>query len=197
MKIIPVVYVKEKKMWAKKDEGFFSIKDILEQVKADEEIYILDDSGIEENRPEFSVYRDLSERYSIWVDAGPRILDDVVDIVMGGATIVVVRETLFLAYDLADVKDFTDCLIYSYVDLQKDEGHVRSMPPNIDGLVVCNDRSQFENDFRLCEILKNLCKTYNIYVFEGNKENIQYWEGVGVAGVLLYLEKAKQVNDDG
>ncbi len=197
MKIIPVVYVKEKKTWTKKDGELLSIKDILERVKADEEIYVLDDDGIGENKPEFSVYQDLSERYSIWVDAGPRILDDVVDIVMGGAAIVVIREKMFLANDLPDVKDFTDCMIYSYVDLQKDEEHVLSMPPYIDGLVICNDRSHFENDFRLCEILKNLCKKYSIYVFEESRENIQYWEGFGVAGVLLYLEKAKQVNGDG
>ena len=194
MKIVPVVYIKDKKIWAKKDGEPMSIKDILDKVKADEEIYILDGDGIEENRPEFSVYQDLSERYTIWVDAGPRILDDVVDVVMGGASIIILREKMFLVSDLPDVKEFTDCLIYSYVDLQKDEEHVLSMPP-IDGLVICNDRSQFEEDFRLCELLKNLCKKYSIYVFENNRENIQYWEGLGITGVILPLEK--QVNIDG
>jgi uncharacterized protein related to proFAR isomerase len=195
MKIVPVVYVKDKKIRAKKDGEAISIKDILEQVKADEEIYILDDDGIEENKPEFSIYQALSEHYNIWADAGPRILDDVVDVVMGGATIVVIREKLFLAEDLPDVKEFTDCLIYSYVDLQKDEKHVLSMSPYVDGLVICNDRSQFENDFKFCELLKNLCKKHSIYVFEWDKENIKYWESFGVAGVLLYLEK--QVKSDG
>jgi len=197
MKIVPVVYVKDKKILTKKDGEPLSTKDILERVKADEEIYILDDDGVEENRPEFTIYQNLSEHYGIWVDAGPRILDDIVDIVMGGAAIVVIREKLFLADDLPDIKEFTDCLIYSYVDLQKDEEHVLSLSPNIDGLVVCNDRNQFENDFRLCEILKNFCKKYSVYVFDTNKENTQYWKGVGVAGVLLYLEKTEQVNSNG
>ncbi len=197
MKIIPTIYVKDKKMWTKKDGELVSINDVLEQVKADEEIYIFDDDGIEENRPEFSIYQALSERYTIWVDAGPKILDDIVDIVMGGATTVTLREKIFLVSDLPEIKDFTDCLIYSYVDLQKDEEYALSMPPHIDGLIICNDRSQFEGDFRLCELLKNLCKTYSIYVFEENRENIQYWEGLGVAGVLLYLEKTKQVNSNG
>jgi len=197
MKIVPVVYVKDKKIWAKKDGEAISIDDILELVKADEEIYVLDESGIEENKPEFPIYQTLSERYTIWADAGPRILDDIVDIVMGGAANVVIRERIFSANDLPDVKEFTDCLIYSYIDLQKDEDHALSMSPYIDGLVICNDRNQFEEDFKLCESLKNLCKKYNIYVFEQNRENTKYWEEFGVTGVLLYLEKTKQVSSDG
>lgn len=195
MKIVPVVYVKDKQILRKKDGEPISIKDILELVKADEEVYILDEHGIEENKPEFSIYQSLSERYSIWVDAGPRILDDVVDVVMGGATNVVIRENLFVSKDLPEVKDFTDCLIYSYVDLQKDETRAFSMTPYIDGLVVCNDRNQFREDFKLCELLKNLCKKYSVYVFDSEKENILYWEEFGVAGILLYL--GKQVNVDG
>jgi len=197
MKIIPVVYVKDKKMWKKKDEELLSIKDILEQVKADEEIYVLDDEGIKENRPDFSIYQALSEHYTIWVDAGPRILDDVVDIVMGGAASIVIREKMFLVGDLSGVKEFTDCLVYSYVDLEKEEEHVLSLSPSIDGLVICNDKNQFEGDFRLCELLKNLCKKYSVYVFESEKENTQYWESLGVAGILLHLKKTKQVNGDG
>jgi len=197
MKIVPVVYVKDKKIWAKKDGEAISIDDILELFKADEEIYVLDESGIEENKPEFPIYQTLSERYTIWADAGPRILDDIVDIVMGGAANVVIRERIFSANDLPDVKEFTDCLIYSYIDLQKDEDHALSMSPYIDGLVICNDRNQFEEDFKLCESLKNLCKKYNIYVFEQNRENTKYWEEFGVTGVLLYLEKTKQVSSDG
>jgi len=190
MKIIPVVYLRDGKIWTKKDAEPISIKNILEQVKADEEVYILDDDGIEGNRPDFSIYQSLSEHYSIWVDAGPRILDDVVDVVMGGATNVVIRENLFVSKDLPEVKEFTDCLIYSYVDLQKDEPRFLSMSSYIDGLVICNDRKQFEGDFRLCELLKNLCKRHSVYVFDDEKENTKYWENIGVAGILLlYPEK--------
>ncbi|MDH7517044.1 MAG: hypothetical protein QHH19_01675 [Candidatus Thermoplasmatota archaeon] len=195
MKIIPVVFIKNKKMWVKQDEKIVLISQIFEEIKADEEIYIWDYDGIEENKPEFSIYQVLSEHYSIWVDAGPRILDDVVDIVIGGASNVVIRKNLFASNDLPDVKNFTDCLIYSYVDLQKEEKPVLYMPSYIDGLVICNNRKQFEKDFKLCELLKNLCKRLSVYVFDDERGNTKYWENIGVTGILLY--QGKQVNVDG
>jgi hypothetical protein len=64
------------------------------------------------------------------VDAGPRSLADVEDLVLAGASTVVLRPSLWPLADPGEIKKVTDCELYQYQD--------GSAPllPNITGVVV-------------------------------------------------------------
>jgi len=144
-------------------------------------------------------YQKISEKQEIWVDAGPRVLGDIVDFIMAGATRITIRKNLFSIEEISNIKEITESMIYSDVDLrnEKERTMVFSLLSGVDGLVVFYDKNQIEMDFKTGELLKTLCNKYKVYAAESDEKNISYWKNSGVAGVLLDLKKIKQVNRGG
>jgi len=74
MEIIPLIYLKKRKILAEKEGECLSLNEMSEQINKDEKIYVLDIDGIEKDKPNLCLYPKLSENHKIWVDAGPRVL---------------------------------------------------------------------------------------------------------------------------
>lgn len=199
MEIIPLIYAKNRKIHAEKEGNPVSLDEVLERVNKDGEIYFLDIDGIEKNKPNLCLYQKISENHELWVDAGPRVLGDIVDHIIAGATRITIRKNLFSIEEIPNIKEVTESMIYSDVDLrnEKERTIVFSLLPGVDGLVVFSDKNQIEMDFKTGELLKTLCNKYKVYVAESDEKNISYWKNSGVAGVLLDLKKIKQVNRGG
>jgi len=60
MKIIPLIHLKKGKMIGPKHSDNFSLTDLLERYK-DDDLYILDQDGIEKNKPNLCIYQKLSK----------------------------------------------------------------------------------------------------------------------------------------
>lgn len=200
MEIIPLIYIKNRKIHIEKEGNHVSLDDVLEKNIKDREIYFLDMDGIEKNRPNLCLLQKISEKQEIWVDAGPRVLGDIVDLIMAGATRITIRRGLFPIEDIPNIKEVTENMICTAVDLQNEKERTLAFSPlpGVDGLVILSNKNQIEMDFKTDGLLKTLCNKYKVYTAETDEKNIPYWKKMGVAGILLDLKIAKnRVNRDG
>lgn len=195
MEIIPLIYVENRNIYTKREGRRISLTEILKQNGKNNKIYVLDIDGIEKNKPNLCTYQRLVPTHEIWVDAGPRVIGDIVDFVMAGATNVTIRKNLFSIKELADVKELTESEIYIVSDLQNEMERKRTFSSisGIDGYVVFYNKNQVEKDFKSSEFLKNLCNNFKVYIVEPEGENAAYWKNRGVAGLLVDIERIKQV----
>ncbi|UCF12336.1 MAG: hypothetical protein JSW06_09905 [Thermoplasmatales archaeon] len=194
MEIIPLIHLKKRKIVTEEEEKGLSINEILEQVYKDEKIYVLDIDGIDKNKPNLCLYPKLLENHKIWIDAGPRVLGDVVDSIMSGANKITIRQKIWPEPDLSSIKEITECKIYVGIDsenqnMQRIEFFLLN---NIDGLVIFKNKNKIETDFKYGSYLKNLCLKYKIFAYDPNPKNFSYWETLGVAGLLVDIGKTKE-----
>ncbi|MCK5636091.1 MAG: hypothetical protein KAH91_01625 [Thermoplasmatales archaeon] len=193
MDLIPLIYMKNRKIHVERKGSPIPLDEFLNQIDENKEIYFLDIDGIEKDKPNLCTYQRLSGKGKMWVDVGPHTLGDVTDLVMAGATSITIRKKLFPIEELVKIEEMTESKIYIAVDLQdkKDPDTLFPLLQNIAGLVVNYDKKQIEMDFDSRELLRKLCNKYSVYAVESEKENIPYWEKIGVKGVLLDFSKAK------
>jgi len=131
MEIIPLVYIKDRKPRLEGREHPSLLAEVLEQLDEGSSIYFLDADGIEKDKPNLCTYQRLPSRQNMWIDAGPRVLGDVVDVVMAGATTIIVRQNLWPKLDIGRIKEFTENEIYMGVDLKHKLYVYESNPENV------------------------------------------------------------------
>jgi uncharacterized protein related to proFAR isomerase len=194
MDIIPLIYLKKGKIMVEQEEYHLPFNEILEQVDKDVNIYVLDTDGIEKDKPNLCLYQKLSKSHALWVDTGPRILGDIVDVIMAGATNITVRKDLWHELDVSSIKEITENKIYAGVGLKsQDERNTEIFPfYDVDGLVVFDGKNQVERDFKYVGFLKNLCIKHEVYTYERDPKNINYWKNLGVTGLLVDISKIKE-----
>ena len=112
MNIVPLISIKKGRLLDGKDGNQISIDDLFKQVEKDTMLYVLDLDGIEHNNPSLDLYQKLTEHCILWIDDGPRRLDDVMDTIMAGATNITLREELWPEMDLPGVFELTDDEVY-------------------------------------------------------------------------------------
>jgi hypothetical protein len=194
MEFIPLIYVDNRKIQIEKNGEGASLDDVLENIDKDKEIYFLDIDGIEKNKPNLCTYQKISDRRNIWVDTGPRTLGDIVDLLMAGTNKITIRPHLFPIKEAPSIKDITENMIYSMVDLSDEKEMLFSIYdlPGIDGLVFFPDKQRTVVEFQKEEVIKKLGSKYKIYVGDSDEKNISYWRKIGVSGLLLDLKNYKE-----
>ena len=197
MDIIPVIHIKKRKISAKKGGKVLSLQELLDHIDTDKPLYILDEDGIEDDKPNLCSYPKLSEHCTIWVDAGPRVLGDVVDAVTAGAGNIIIRKEVWPTVEGSQIKEITENEIYSVLDLQAHDGYIADMSlvNDVDGLVVLEDTDQIKSDFKTGGFLRNLCAKHKIYLYVSSLMHKSHWEELGVAGLLIDLNKARGFKD--
>lgn len=196
MEIIPIVHLKNRKI-EETGDSWSSFNKLLERVDS-EKIYFLDRDGIEKDKPNLCLYQRVSEHRKIWVDAGPRVLGDVVDAVMAGAINITLRRNLWPDLDIAGIREITENEIYVDINLASN-GEYTSMSyhPDIDGVVIFREKTHIKADFKFGSVLKNLCSKYKLYVYESESKNISYWKKLGIRGFLVDLPKMGEFKNHG
>jgi uncharacterized protein related to proFAR isomerase len=192
MEIIPLITL-EKRTILETKQKTTETKEI-DQINEDEKVYVLDIDGIEKDKPNLCLYQKLSEHLNIWVDAGPRVLGDVVDEVMAGATNITVRTHLWPKADIAAIQEMTENDIYVHVGLknQKQRDIEVSFFEGFFGLVVFDTKHQIEIDFKYSDLLRQLSKKHSVYVYESDPKHVSYWGKLGVKGLLVEINKIKE-----
>ena len=194
MDIIPLIYLKKGKIRVDQEEYRLPFNEILEQVDKDANIYVLDTDGIEKDNPNLCLYSKLSKSHVLWVDTGPRVLGDIVDVIMAGATNITIRNNLWHGLDVLSIKEITENKIYAGVDLKSQADNNKEKIPfyDVDGLVVLDGENQVERDFKYGSFLKNLCIKHEVYTYERDPKNINYWKNMGITGLLVNISKIKE-----
>ncbi len=92
--MIPIIYIKKKKIVDDNGRILKVSKEIGEVIKSlgkeYGEVYLVDIDGLEKNKADLNLYGKLSHD-SLWIDAGPRFLGDLVDLFVAGASKVTIR----------------------------------------------------------------------------------------------------------
>jgi len=109
----------------------YSIRDVIKRTPPNKPLYLLDEDGVTDNRPNYNIYQRLSGHADLWIDAGPRTVEDVMDIVMAGATAVIFRPSLWPMLDVDEILNITDCSLYAVY-----ESPEVTMPPKMNGLII-------------------------------------------------------------
>ncbi len=196
MENIPIIYLKNRKIYNEKEGERISLDEALNQFNSDEKIYIFDSDGIKRDKPNLCMYPKLSEKLRIWVDSGPRDLGDVVDSVMAGASLITIRQNLYSNFDISSIKNITEREIYLNIDLVNKDIYKTDFSKfqDIDGIVTFIDDNQFDRDFRMKDLLKELCKQYKTYVAKTEDMPTAYLKKFGAAGLLLEASMLKKEN---
>lgn len=95
--------------------------DIVEDLRSQyNRIYMIDLNGIHQNNPQTDLIQELSSDTEIWVDAGPRIMEDLMDIITSGASKAVMgTKTLLSMEEFQKSLEITENVIFS-VDVIND-----------------------------------------------------------------------------
>lgn len=84
---------------------------IREAAGGHDRVYVVDRQGVQRNKPDVELIQEVAGETEIWVDAGPRYAEDVMDLFIAGADHVVVRwHTLDRAAELGAATDMSDAL---------------------------------------------------------------------------------------
>ena len=187
MKFIPLIYMKDRKIYPGKTSDPIPIIDLLKQAEKIKKIYILDLDGIERDKPNLCTYQRLAGQIDFWVDSGPRDKGDIVDATMSGATDITLRKKLCPNLQVSEIKEISENKIYEKIDFTEE------IPfSNIDGFVNFNRKEEIEDSFEFSDKLKRKSANNIIYSYENELKNLNYWKHFNVEGLLVDFNKLKE-----
>ncbi len=125
----PYLRIENKRLYSRDMQ--YTARDVIKHAPANQPFYLFDKDGITKNRPNYNTYQRLSSHADLWIDAGPRILEDLMDVVMAGATAVILRPSLWPAVNVDEILAITDCNLYAYY-----ENPECVVPPKMNGLII-------------------------------------------------------------
>ncbi|UCH71832.1 MAG: hypothetical protein JSW62_05395 [Thermoplasmatales archaeon] len=195
MELIPLIYFKNRKILSAKDEGGVSISAFLKRDNNFDKIYILDEDGIRDYKPNLCSYQKLSEKFEMWIDFGPITLGDIVDSFMTGATSITIRKDFWCIPNFSSIKEITENKIYAGIDFidWTEIGNFFSLLDDVDGLVVFDNKEKEFSNINKSMLVKKVCKKKDVYVYESDFEKISYWDALGVKGILTEINNLRGV----
>ncbi len=154
-------------------------------------LYIYDHDGITHNKPHFNTYQRLASRYTLWIDAGPRNLGDIVDHVMAGAQHLIIRPSLIPSQNIPSIKDLTDTPLYLL--LRPTTTSPPPYTPDITGYLITNETNTLQHTHTTTNLITTITKkNYPIYLFEPYPTNIPHWKHKNLTRIITtipYLKK--------
>jgi hypothetical protein len=184
MNIVPLISIKNTKLLDGKEGNNLSLADVSKRVEKDSLLYVLDLDGIERNNPNFELYQRLSEHCILWIDNGPRRLDDVMDTIMAGATNITLRKELWPDLDMPGVQELTDDEIYLDLSVQHQEKKTLQHFYSGDiGIILFNEDTVYGS------FSKERTLNQKIYLYTDSPEKIQLWNEQGITGIIMDLKK--------
>jgi len=188
MNIVPLVSIKNTELFDGTEGNTLLLEDVLKRVEKDSLLYVLDLDGIERNNPNFELYQRLTEHCILWIDNGPRRIDDVMDTIMAGATNLTLREAFWPALDMPGVLDLTDDEIYLEKTRQfQEQKTLQPAYPGEIGIILFNEEALYGI------VSKERTIAQKIYVYAHSLEKMQLWEEQGISGIIIDLNKKQGV----
>ncbi|MFW6040302.1 MAG: HisA/HisF-related TIM barrel protein [Thermoplasmatota archaeon] len=184
-----------------KDGEQVDVWSVLNELSEFEKIYFLDIDGIESNRLQVNVIRNLSARKEVWVDIGASDIATITDGFIAGANKIVVSTKSIYSLDILEkASDISNELIFSIdyknkiISPSKNIGQLDinqvleiALKFNIDHIVIL-DLSDEYFDRKLIEYLPE--GDYKLYI-GGNIKNKKYEDySDTVDGIIIGLREA-------
>jgi uncharacterized protein related to proFAR isomerase len=181
MNIIPLIEINNKKI---------QNSEWLEKINEDELIYIIDLDGIKKDESNLDIYQKLSKKYQLIIDNAPRSLGDIIDVFMAGAKSITLRKTFYPHLKIERLREITENKIYANIEIyDQTEFYNDLFLEEVNGLINFYSRKKLEKDFKKMELIKNLSKKNKTYIYENNKNNIDYWNKFKPECYLVEISK--------
>lgn len=183
MDIVPLVSMNYTRLYDGKHSEALLLEDVPKRVPKDSLLYVLDLDGIERNNPNLELYQRLADHCILWIDNGPRRIDDVMDTIMAGATNLTLREDLWSNLDMPEVQELTDDEIYLertrpfQEEMTLQHGYGEDI-----GIILFNEEQMYGS------VLKERLANRKLYVYAHSLEKIQLWTEQGITGVVIDLK---------
>jgi len=110
MERIPLVHVERGQAVVEGERS--SAVETLRELRGEHDlVYVVDLDGVRRNRANIDVYKAVSKKAFLWLDAAPRRVEDVIDLVVAGATRVTLDDALS-DDDLQQLVDMVESDLY-------------------------------------------------------------------------------------
>ena len=181
MEVVPVFYLS--KTYHTDEVNPLYLRNIMKKHEF-KDLYVIDEQGIKRNEPQYEFYQRFSSMFNLWVDTGPRDIDDVVDDIFSGAKRIIIRLNLWKDESLSKIRDLSDHEIFIAVDGTHIEQvfHRSGLYEDADGFILFM-KSDKKQDFKNDSLLNQLIKNKRIYIFD-EKHNESMWESKEIKGIL-------------
>jgi len=141
MEEMPLVYVKRGKVIEGKSR--INAVDRLKEIRKEgKKAYVLDLDGIKRNSPNLDIYRKLAHKPFLWIDALPRCLEDVMDLVVVGAERITIGDVVS-DEELKKIREMCDVGLF----LRGDDGvkaAEKAMKFGLDGIVMVSPKGRVD-----------------------------------------------------
>lgn len=188
MEFIPLIKIKNRKI--------LYAKELLESIDESKIIYVYDIDGIEKNKPNLCTFQKLSKNHELWVDPGPRNLGDIVDNFLTGASAITIRSHLFPKINPLNIREISENKIFINDDFKK-MNMDSLLLEKYDGFTLFISREKIDQEYNYRNQLKNHISKSTAYVYESNKDNINYWKNIGIENFLVNLNKYEEMKKRG
>lgn len=174
MKFIPLIKTKEIKKVKEISDMFTHFS---ENNKSISSVYLLDKKGLDKNHPDLSLHQYAQRWFTTIVDAGCQHIGDVVDVLLAGADIVVLRPYIWREPDLSSIRDISESKMYLWFDPNNKyilKPYASLLYNQADGIVLNLDQQNSPLSFPVCDIIKKLVTSYsvdNILIFDPNNKH--------------------------
>jgi hypothetical protein len=186
MERIPLVSIRNGVLLDGLEGNKLSIEELFARVAKDAMLYVLDYDGIDHNNPNLELYQKLSASLILWIDDGPRRIDDVMDTIMAGATNLTVRPDHWPDVSLEDIFELTDGEVFYAVTPQQTMQRSPSLVSSSGvGVIVFPNEHQINQDFTAASYLKELGMKYKLYLYSTEGKNLSGWEEQGLTGLVV------------
>lgn len=189
MDVIPILHLKQPVLM--KGNELTSIREKMDAHSLSS-LYIIDEMGIHRNHPQVDFYQKISKIYEIWVDAGPRDVGDIVDIVFAGAKNIVLRPSTWVEPDVRTIRDITEHQLFCHYDIdlsQRERVDSRQIPIyDFDGKVVFVHGNWDKRRFSTEEAIKRLGQEVHSFIYAPRLKDKMFWKSFGFGGMFVNLD---------
>jgi len=195
MKTIPLI---QTNLFKKQSQ----IADLFERLNTDKEktstVYILDKKGVEKNQPSLSLHQYTHRWFDTIVDAGCHHVGDVVDVLLAGADIIVLRPFLWREPDFHSIRDISETKIYLWADLSHNIDSLvgSSLFSDADGLILYADQLSSPLPFSVRDQIKTVSASFdadNILVFDPSKKHEKELGLFGLNSLIINVDELVDV----
>jgi hypothetical protein len=162
--------------------------------------YLLDTAGIKKNKPALEIHQYATRWFETIVDAGCRHIGDVVDVLLAGAEIIVLRPSIWDEPDSLTIRDISESKIYVWFDLidQKTNANKKQLFNEADGIVLYADQVPKPMPFEVRDRIGSLVETYSaerIVVFDSMDTHGKEWDIFGLNTRIFNADKVADTHE--
>lgn len=165
-------------------------------------LYILDEKGVKKNHPSLSLHQYAHRWFDTIVDAGSRHVGDIVDVILAGADIIVIRPTLWCEPDFLSVRDISESKLYVWYDpFEKEKMKTDStvLFSQADGIIFNAENVATPIPFDIKDKVKALIAKHgveNVVVFDPNKTHEKELNIFGLNSMIVDLNNHDTKDDE-